>query len=139
MAGDNDRSYEALVFLPPGTDATLEDGRDRLVQFYSEQILKGRVKVTLKDGELKFRAGNWSIKVHEDEGSHVWREAGEIAATYGARLPNSGMLALARRVFLVSTDPDPRMEHHEDYLDVLLQLSEFPGALVFEPESGTFI
>ena len=139
MVRDKDSSYEALIFLPPGTDATLEDGRDRLAQFYSERIEKGKVKITLEGGELKFQAGKWSIEVYEDEGPHVWREAEEIASTYGSRLPNSGMLALARRVFVLTSDPDPRREHDEDYFEVVVQLSEFPGAVAFDPGTGTFI
>lgn len=132
-------SYQALIFLPPGTDATLEDGRDRLLQFYSEDIARDKVKIRLKDGELSFRRGKWSIEVYEDEGLHVLKEADELAATYGARLHNSGMLALSRRVFVLSTDPDPRMEYDEDYFDVVVQLSEFPGAVAFDPGTGTFI
>jgi hypothetical protein len=139
MPRDKDTSYEALIFLPPGTDASLQYGRDRLVQFYSDQIEKGKARITFEDGKLTVRLGKWSIEVYEDEGLHVLREADDIASTYGLRLPNRGMLALARRVFVLSSDQDPRLEHGEDYFDVVVQLSEFPGAVAFDPGSGTFI
>lgn len=132
-------SYQALIFLPPGTEATLEDAYNRLIEKYSQDIEAGKVKITLKDGELSFRRGRWSMEIYEDSSPHVIGEAKEIAATYGARLPNSGMLTLSRRRFDLSSDPDPNMDHHEDYLDVVEEIGSFPGAVVFEPETGTFI
>ena len=109
------------------------------MQFYNAQIEKGKVKITLEGGKLTVRIGKWEIEVYEEDGLHVLRAADEIASTYGARLPNRGMLALSRRVFILTSDPDRRLEHDEDYLDVVVQLSEFPGSVAFEPETATFI
>lgn len=132
-------SYQALIFLPPGTDATLEDAYNRLLEKYSQDIEAGKVKITLSDGELSFRRGKWSMEIYEDSGPHVIGEAKEIADSAGPLMTSSGMLALSRRRFDLSSDPDPEAKRTNDFLDVVIELSSFPGAVAFDPSMGIFI
>lgn len=81
--------------------------------------------------------GGWCLIVALEEYPWIEEESREMAQDHPDQTKASEVARCRRRLAIWSEDPDPGMDHFNDWvLMVECLLRRFPGLLVFDPVSG---
>lgn len=88
---------------------------------------------------IKLAWSNWSLRLLFAVASHVLIESKEIAAGVATHRANRDIIASCNRRIEITSAPDPKMDHFNDYIFVLEVLERIPGVVLFDPYAGTFM
>ena len=126
-------TYKAVAFIADDSEFTVPLAAERL------RALPGvpDLTVTVAPNELTASFGGWDLHLMVDEGGYVPAEARETAAASpGYR--NAAAVARCRRMAAIwSNDPDPEMDHFNDYLlSVEALVDEFRGVYAQDAATG---
>ncbi len=129
--------YELTVLIPPDSDFTLATaaaclaGSARLPSVRGEHAAANRLRLTF---------GGWSLIICHEAYPWVEEESRELVQSYEHRDGPREAELLARcktRLAVWSEDPDPAMDHFNDWLlSVECLTARFRGLAVFDPVSG---
>ena len=126
--------YSALVLLPTDTATPLDQATQRLLAFFTHAPARPVVPdVVHQEGRLHLTFSTWSLSIDLATDRHVLTEAQEISAMLLPSYPDLAHVASYAIRLEITTDPDPLMEHFNDYLLTLEQLASIPGAVLFDP------
>jgi hypothetical protein len=120
--------------IKPGRDFSLPTAVECLA---SAPSLRGmRIRQQEKD-RLHLMFGEWCLIVALEEYPWVEEENREMAVSYSDHPQASELAHCRRRLAIWSEDPDPDMEHFNDWLLAVECLqNRFTGLLVFDPVNG---
>lgn len=124
--------YGAFVYLPPGSGATLDQAAERLAAAFPN------ARVEREQARLLLSVGGWTLSAGLVSGPRVAAEAAAVAGQVAADDPGAGRFggeaAWATR-FELRTEPDPDMDHFNDYLVAAETLAEPYGGEVVDRAS----
>ncbi|WP_439621107.1 hypothetical protein [Gemmata sp.] len=122
--------YRACGLIKSDTDFTLDEAFARLkAKFPGHTVTRAADRVVVAQG-------NWSIMMTVLSGPDVRDETQGIADKIAGleQAETEAYVATGRRVEASSDDPDPFMEHFNDYLLVVEVLKSFRGLLAVDPK-----
>jgi hypothetical protein len=126
-------TYDAIAFLQSGSDCHLGGAARRLSNRFRH------MQVTHDGKEITISAKAWQVTLHLAEGPLVAEESREMGEHF-TRCPRASDIAKCeRRVDIWSTDPDPNMDHFNDFILVLETLEEYRGIILFDAKTGDLI
>ena len=131
-------SYQAFVMLPtensPAPDAVKQQIQQRF------DLAHPVAQIAIEPDYITITIEDWQLRISANGDPYVLEEAQEIA-TQHLELGDPKRAALATYSFRleISCDEDPNMDYFNCYIYVLEALSEFPGAIVFDPSTTGFI
>lgn len=88
---------------------------------------------------LAIKWKNWAFQIAYEDGPHVLEESREIAELHSANRPDESLIAACRRRMIVVGDPDPNMEHFNDYLFIEEVFLTLPGVILYDPQEKAFV
>lgn len=127
-------TYQAIGFIADGSDFTLARAAERW------RALKGvpdlRVEVaSAREALASF--GGWELSLMVDEGGYVPSEAQAIAGEHPGYRNVAAVARCQRMLSVTSYDPDPDMDHFNDYLLAVEALVfDFRGVYAQDTASG---
>jgi hypothetical protein len=131
-------SYQAFVMLPTENSPSLD-----LVQQQIHQRFDGAnppAQIAIESDCLTITVEDWQLRITANSDPSVLAESQEIAATHlEPEDPNQSILATYGFRLEISCDEDPNMDYFNYHIYALEALSEFPGAIVFDPSTTGFI
>jgi hypothetical protein len=135
------RKYEALILLPLGTSASLDDAEQLITGFIERQDAgKERYDLSRHGSTLYMAVGEWSVAIRFNASPSVIEEARQIGDYYGANRHDKELLATyGSRFEIESVTDDPGMDYFNDYVLILELLSSYPSAKIFDPQAQAFI
>lgn len=131
-------AYQAFVLLPSDSDASIEEVRRILEDYYSDD----ERDVTFNETENKLTVtidDEWDLYIDRNSKPHVIRESQEMAEMFAAQRPDKDEIASSGVRLEISTDDDDDMDYFNDYVEILEQLESFPGAKLWEGAQSAFI
>ncbi|WP_050046165.1 hypothetical protein [Scytonema millei] len=131
--------YKASVLLALGDRRSLQDAEMKLVRFFTHKLAERSVSTLFFENRLAVTFDNWSLYIYLNSEPEVLKESQEIASTFAHNHPDRAVIATCKSRFEISSDSDPSMAHFNDYILVVEQLSELPGAFVFEHATQEFM
>lgn len=127
--------YRAYGLLLPNTDFNLDTAASRLVAKIagSTSTRNGNIATVTK--------GNWSLNIADVTGDHIPNETvGITDHIAGFERDDAEQLAKSnRRVEVWTDDPDPFMEHFNDYLFAVEVLKSFAGVIAIDPNEPAML
>lgn len=129
-------SYNRIVFLPANSDMT----QGSLTNLLSKTFGKDEsAQIFVEENRTVIKWGNWSFRVYYESGPSVLQESQEIALGYASHRPDKEILATCDKWITIASDSDYEMNHFNHFVFLLQDIEEqFPGAVLFVPEEGTF-
>lgn len=124
--------YNTICFLQDTSNFDLTLAAFRL----AEEFLSAQVTQLGKDISIQF--DYWKIKLHLAEEPFVAEESVGIAE-YFADCPRAAEIAQCKRRIEIGGDPDPNMDHFNDFVCLCQALEEFQGVILFDPELGQLV
>jgi hypothetical protein len=98
------------------------------------------VQIAIEPDYITITIEDWQMRISANGDPYVLEEAQEIAAKHlEPDDPNRAILATHGFRLEISCDEDLNMDYFNCYIYVLEALSEFPGAIVFDPSTTGFI
>jgi hypothetical protein len=132
-------SYTASVLLAPGSHVSLQDAELKLLNFFRKKTTQPTVSTQHRENKLVLTFGDWSLYIYLNSEPHVLRESQEMAELFGKNHPHKAIIATCDSRFEISCDPDKSMDHFNNYILTLEQLSSISGVFVFEDASQEFM
>lgn len=123
-------TYQAIVFLQEGSDFDVDVAAGRLSEQFPE------MEVVRKGNGITVSNEDWRINLHLAEEPFVAEENREMADWFAQCSTTAEIAACKRRVDVWSTEPDPQMDHFNDYLFVCHVMESFRGVILFDPQAG---
>jgi hypothetical protein len=126
--------YKTTALIPDGHQLTRAMLFENLRQHFMD---RENVRVEINDDTiLKIQKGTWTLYVSWEDAAHVVEESKDMAARFLSN--NIDQVAARSSSSRISTyaDPDPKMEHFNDYVFVLEVFDRFPGFYVLEAATG---
>jgi hypothetical protein len=137
-------AYSAFVLLPPETDANGAKLAGLLSQYFkgSEPLME-MVK-TMEDSSvvhyaILLRWHDWRMQAALNTDPNILESSREIAQKHGQARADFDRISSCDKRIEVLCEPDPSMNHFNDYMLVLQALEEIPGAVLFDPQAECFI
>ncbi len=131
-------SYQAFVMLPTENSPSSD-----LVKQQLQQRVDGATppaQIAIEPDYITITVADWQLRISANGDPFVLEEAQEIAATHlEPEDPKREILATYGFRLEISCDEDPNMDYFNYYIYALEALSEFPGAIVFDPSTTGFI
>ena len=125
--------YHAYGLLLPSSDFTLAAAAQKLAallpSFKQEQVQQ----------QLQLSSGDWEIHLTLQDGPEVLQESLQIAEQIGGTEDELGIRSCNRRVDIASDDPDPEMDHFNDYLQIIEMLQTFHGVIPVDPSEPSLL
>lgn len=127
-------TYQAIGFVANDSDFTVARAAERWRALRGVDGLAVEVK---SEQEALVSFGGWELRLMLGEGEWVLAEARDTAEAH-PEYCNAASVAKCRRMISVSSyDPDPNMDHFNDYLlTVESLLFGFPGVYLRDTASG---
>ncbi|MBA4190745.1 MAG: hypothetical protein C0467_22395 [Planctomycetaceae bacterium] len=121
--------YRAFGLLLPKNDFDLDAAGARLAAKIAGSTAARNASV------VTISKGNWSINIAEVQGAHIPDETvGITDKIAGFERDDVEVLATTdRRIEVWTDDPDPFMEHFNDYLFAVEVLKSFKGVIAVDP------
>ena len=132
-------SYTASVLLAPSSNISLQNAEVKLLEFFSNERTQDPVNIQIRENKLVLTFNSWSLYIHLQSEPDVLEESKEMANIFGQNHPDVSVIATCTTRFVISCDPDESIDHFNDYILTLEQLSSIPGAFVFDNASQEFI
>ncbi len=131
-------SYQAFVMLPTENSPSPD-----LVKQQIQQRVDGvnpPAQIAIEPDYITITVEDWQLQISANGDPYVLEEAVEIAAAHlEPEDPKRAILATYGFRLEISCDEDPNMDYFNYYIYALEALSEFPGAIVFDPSTTGFI
>jgi hypothetical protein len=129
--------YCYMGLIPPNSEATLEQLRDRLSNHYGKHNRTHTLE--LRDSHLRFKIQDYTFDIHYVAAPHVREESGEMAKYYkgddqAAKLEIQNCPAR----FEMSGDDDPNLDYFNDSIMIQEAMEALGIILIFDPFRGTF-
>jgi len=127
--------YNIYGFLYPNNNFDLDLAARRL----NERIANS--SVSRQENVVTISSGEWSIFIADVTGDHVSGETMGITDRI-AGFEQADAFSLAanpRRIEIWTEDPDPMMEHFNDYLFAVEVLKSFEGVVVIDPNEPALL
>ncbi|MFO0823546.1 MAG: hypothetical protein U0792_10590 [Gemmataceae bacterium] len=121
--------YRAYGLLLPKTDFNLDTAASRLAA-------KMAGATVARNGNIvSVSKGNWTLNIADVTGDHIPNETvGITDHIAGFERDDADQLAKSnRRIEVWTDDPDPFMEHFNDYLFAVEVLKSFSGVIAVDP------
>lgn len=97
-------------------------------------------QIAIESDCITITVEDWQLRISANGDPDVLEESQEIAATHlEPEDPKRAILATYGFRLEISCDEDPNMDYFNYYIYALEALSEFPGAIVFDPSTTGFI
>lgn len=133
--------YNVLVLLP-GVDGLLSE-LPTLISLL-EKASSTRVDVQVDSDKVGNRVcgfwEEWALFLAYSEASYILQESQEIARKYASLRSDGETIARCGSRIELWSDPDPEMQHFNDYINVLEQIeAAFPTAILFDAANEVFI
>jgi len=125
--------YSAFGLLTSKTDFTMAEAARRLA------LKLPSFKVEQAGDKIVARAADWEVHLVLNESAEVLAESREIAGHIGGAADAKDIAACSRRVELSSDEPDPTMEHFNDYLLAVEVLQSFQGLIAVDPNEPSLL
>lgn len=127
--------YRAYGLLLPKNDFNLDAAGTRLVAKIAGSSAARNANV------VTISKGNWSINIAEVKGAHIPDETvGITDKIAGFERDDVEVLATTdRRIEVWTDDPDPFMEHFNDYLFAVEVLKSFKGVIAVDPNEPALL
>jgi len=126
--------YEAQAFLQDGSDFEIGAAIQRL----TSRLPDLTVTRTGEKG-IRVSAGSWTMRVELQDEAYVAEDARELAEELTECPRAAEIAACNRRVEIWSRDPDPEMDHFNDYVLSCETIEGFRGTILFDPQAGELI
>lgn len=125
--------YEAFGLLEPDSNFSMDAATARLATQFPEWTVRH------EGNTISLASGGWTIYLNLNSKPWVIEESREIAKA----IPEStaevvAITCCSRRVEVIS-DPDPDMEHFNDYVFVVEVLQSFKGVIAVDPREPCVI
>ena len=130
-------AYQAFILLPSDSEASIEDVRRILEDYYSGDVRD----ITFNDNENKLTVtiDDWDLSINRNSKPHVIEESREMADKFAGQRPDKNEIASSGVRLEVSTDDDDNMDYFNDYLEIIEKLGNFKGAKIWEGAQSEFI
>jgi hypothetical protein len=127
---DEVEMYRAIGLLQSHSDFSLEEAESRLRAALPTHV------VSRTGDTLTAAQGNWWIAVALASGSELRDETEGLVSKLAGLEPAEAELYVnsEKRVEVWTDEPDPFMEHFNDYLSVVEVLKSFRGLLAVDPK-----
>jgi len=126
-------TYEAIAFLQDSSDFDLAAAARRLAEWLPEWQVVRRGK------DISVRSPGYALLLRLADEPLVAEESLDMAAFF-ANCPRANEIAEGKRRIDVScADPDPGMDHFNDFICVCQALESFRGVILLDPRSGELI
>jgi hypothetical protein len=125
-------TYGTLCFLQNDSDFDLSIATERLIKTFPE------AQVTQLDQSISIQFPDWKMQLHLADEPFIADEAKDLAE-YFSDCPRATEIAACKRRVEIGADPDPNMDHFNDFVFVCQMLEEFKGVILFDPQSGQLI
>lgn len=135
-------AYELLALLTDDADITVDRLADLLRQdFASDPGAAIRIEDAAAQPipSVAVRWDGWSFRLSVEDQPHVRAESEGIAEAFASGRPNRDLIASCRRRISVAADPDPDMDHFNDYLFIMERLGKLTGVILFDPKVPEFV
>ena len=125
--------YHAYGLLLPDSDFTLAAAAKKLAGVFPQLQQE-------QDGQrLSLASDDWEIHLTLEEGPEVLDESLRIADHIGGSDEELGISKCHRRVDVATDVPDPKMDHFNDYLQVVEVLQSFAGVIAVDPSEPSLL
>jgi len=124
--------YNTLCFLQDTSNFNLTLTAFRLAEEFP------LAQVTHLDKNISIQFSDWKIELHLADEPFVAEESMDIAE-YFADCPRSAEIAQCTRRVEIGGDPDPNMDHFNDFVYLCQVLEKFQGVILFDPELGQLV
>ncbi|GBE92961.1 hypothetical protein [Nostoc cycadae] len=131
--------YNALALIAPDCDITLPNAEVKFVQFFNRDPIKPSMSVSQGENRLKLTFGGWSLYIYLDTEPSVLQESQEMANHFGQNHPDKAIIATCNSLLEISSDADENMNHFNDYVLSIEQLSKIPGIFLLDMASLEFV
>src|SRR5947209_3873675 len=128
--------YERILFLPDGLEMSPSLLAERLAKQFER--VKG-ARVAPEGDHVLIELGNWGLRVSYADEPELREESALIVTEYGTSRPDHDVLASCARWITTGSDPDPNMDHFDDFLRVVEFMEELQGPVLFIPSDGIFV
>jgi hypothetical protein len=125
--------YHAYGLLLPKSDFTLAAAAKKLASVFPA------MKQKQTDRSITLSSGDWDIHLTLEDGPDVLEESIRIADHVGDAEGEVGIATCNRRVDVASDDPDPEMDHFNDYLQIIEVLQTFVGVIPVDPKEPSLL
>jgi hypothetical protein len=126
-------TYKSIAFIADESDFTLSAISTRLRSMPSHPKLSTKL---IGESGLQISFGGWRLQIVVVEGGYVPAEAKELAKA-NPKYRHAKQVAKCRRMASIwSTDPDPQMDHFNDYLLTVEIIAAFRGVYAQDDTSG---
>ncbi|MBD2496508.1 hypothetical protein [Nostoc sp. FACHB-280] len=132
-------SYNALALITPDCNITLADAEIKLVQFFNRDSTKPSMSLSRDDNRLRLTFDGWSLYIYLATEPSVLQESQEMANRFGQNHPDKAMIATCNSRLEISSDADENMDHFNDYVLSIEQLSKIPGIFLLEMANLEFV
>jgi hypothetical protein len=131
-------SYQAFVMLPTENSPSPDLVKQQLQQRFD--LANPLAQIAIEPEYISITVEDWQLRISANGDPYVLEEAQEIAAEH-LEPDDPKRVALATYGFRleISCDEDPNMDYFNYYIYALEALSEFSGAIVFDPSTSGFI
>jgi len=125
--------YHAYGLLLPTSDFTLAAAAKKVA------VVFPAMKQKQTDRRLTLSSGNWAIHLTLEDGPDVLEDSVRIADHIGDAEGELGIATCNRRIDVASDDPDPEMDHFNDYLQIIETLQSFRGVIPVDPKEPSLL
>lgn len=133
-------SYQVLALLPPHVNASFCEVAASLELKFRPLSPRWQIPdIVIGTDHIKLAWSNWSLRLFFAVAPHVLIESKEIAAAKATHRADRDIIASCDRRIEITSDPDPKMDHFNDYIFVLEVLERIPGVVLFDPYARTFM
>lgn len=128
-------SYRTLILLAPDSGASL----DRAYECLHSAKAFQNTSVSINPDHIAIVSGTWGLRIRLNTGEDVLQESQEIVRRYGSVQADPSRLAAIDTRFELESDPDPDMEHFNDYLLAVESLTRAFNGIAFECHTEQFL
>ena len=126
--------YHSLILIPLNHAFTFGDFFERLTKKFAHQQ---NLLVELQtDHQIIIRRNDWELRIALQDNPHAAIEAQEIAKRFVMDDLDRPIVASSLSYLSTSGDPDPKMDHFNEYVFVLETIEQYSGLYILDPDEG---
>jgi len=130
--------YESLLLIDEDSDLPLAAFADAIRTSLSGST-DGLPRINTSEHEILVNWPSFALTLCKEDEPHVAEESAELAGRYARNHPDRERIARCQRRYSVSADPDPDMDHFNDYVFVCNAAEKLARVYVFDSQSGEFV
>lgn len=126
--------YRIALLIPSNHALSFEDLANALRTRFNK--LRKPPTINAAGNNIQIKYDDWSLRIYWEENLDVLAEAQEIADRFAVNRSDKAVIASCNRRITTSGDPDPNMDHFNDFVHVIEVLESIEDTYIFDPGEG---